>query len=291
MNNISTLLETMRPKQWIKNVIIASALVFDEKLLKWHYTWKVLAGCVLFSLLSGAIYTLNDLVDIDKDQQHPIKRTRPLPSGRLSPKFAWGAVWGITGISLILALWLSWGFALTLLGYLLLQLAYSFFIKDIVLLDVLAIAAGFVLRVASGVILVDAERFSPWLYICTTLGALFLALGKRRGEMILLGEEAENHRNSLKEYNLTLLDQLLNIVTASTILAYAFYTFSAPNLPSNHLMMLTIPFVIYGLFRYLYLIHVQGITLAPDEILLADHPIQITLVTWGMLAAGILYLG
>lgn len=179
---------------------------------------------------------------------------------------------------------------MTLFGYLLLQLAYSFKVKNVVLLDVLAIAAGFVLRVAGGVLLVDAERFSPWLYIITTLGALFLGLGKRRGELVLLGQEAENHRAILKEYTLPLLDQLISIVTSSTILAYAFYTFSAPNLPGNHMMMLTIPFVIYGLFRYLYLIHVKGTTLAPDEVLLTDLPIQLTVLFWGMAAVGIMYI-
>jgi hypothetical protein len=147
-----------------------------------------------------------------------------------------------------------------------------------------------VLRVAAGVPLVDAERFSPWLYICTTLLALFLALGKRRGELGLLGEEAGNHRESLNHYTIPLLDQLISLVTSSTIVAYALYTFSAPNLPENHAMMLTIPFVIYGLFRYLYLVHAEGITLAPDEVLLTDHPLQIDIVLWGVAAAGILYL-
>jgi hypothetical protein len=161
----------------------------------------------------------------------------------------------------------------------------------VVLLDVLAIASGFVLRVAAGAPLVDAENFSPWLYICTTLLALFLALGKRRGEKVLLGDEAGNHRESLNHYTLGLLDQLISLVTSSTIVAYALYTFSAPNLPENHLMMLTIPFVIYGLFRYLYLVHAKGVTLAPDEVLLTDRALQVDLLLWGLSATGILYVG
>ena len=155
----------------------------------------------------------------------------------------------------------------------------------------MAIAAGFVLRVAAGIPLVDAERFSPWLFICMTLLSLFLGLGKRRGELVQLGGEAANHRASLDDYNLMLLDHLLSIVTASLTLAYALYTFSAPNLPAGYWMMLTIPFVIYAMFRYLYLIHVRGITLAPDEVVLTDRPLQIDFVLWGLAAVLILYLG
>jgi hypothetical protein len=155
----------------------------------------------------------------------------------------------------------------------------------------MTIAAGFVLRVSAGTPLVQAERFSPWLYICTTLVALFLGLSKRRGEIMLLDEEAKNHRSTLKQYNIYLLDQLINMVTASTIVAYALYTFSAPNLPANYTMMLTIPFVIYGLFRYMYLIHAKECTLAPDEVLLTDKPFLINILLWGLTVTLIMYLG
>jgi 4-hydroxybenzoate polyprenyltransferase len=291
MQSIVALLKTMRPKQWTKNGIIFAALAFDEKLLNPAYLGKTIAGFILFCLVSGAVYTLNDVIDLEKDRQHPRKRHRPLPSGQLSPRLAIGVATVIAIGSMVSAYSLGLTFALLLGGYLLLQIAYSFYLKEIVLLDVLVIAAGFVLRVGAGVPLVNAERFSPWLYICTTLLALFLALGKRRGELVLLGENAENHRTILAEYNLPLLDELISMVTSSTILAYALYTFSAPNLPKNHLMMLTIPFVIYGLFRYLYLIHVKGTTLAPDEVLLKDHPLQVDLLLWGLSAILILYLG
>ena len=291
MRALLAFLKTMRPSQWTKNGVIFAALVFDEKLLQWCYLWRTVAGFVLFCLVSGVVYTINDVVDLEKDRQHPKKRYRPLAAGQLAPKLALGIAIVIATASVILGVLLDPVFAAILAGYLLLQMAYSLSLKHIVLLDVMAIAAGFVLRVGAGVPLVNAERFSPWLFICMTLLALFLGLGKRRGELVLLGSEATNHRASLEDYNLVLLDQLISIVTASMILAYALYTFSAPNLPAGHWMMLTIPFVIYGIFRYLYLIHVQGSTLAPDEVVLTDRPLQVDFVLWGLAAVLILYFG
>ena len=291
MQTLRALFKTMRPKQWTKNGIIFAALVFDKKILEWNYLWRTLLGFLLFSLVSGVVYIINDIVDIEKDRQHPRKRQRPLASGALSPRLALGFAIVVGLVSLAIAFWLSTGFGLVLTGYLVLQIAYSLYLKNIVLLDIIAIAAGFVLRVGAGTPLVDAENFSPWLYICTTLLALFLALGKRRGELILLGEDAGNHRESLQFYTCGLLDQLISLVTSSTLLAYALYTFSAPNLPQNHAMMLTVPFVIYGLFRYLYLVHAEGVTLAPDEVLLIDRPLQVDLLLWGISAVSILYLG
>lgn len=291
MNQLAALFKTMRPKQWTKNVLLFAALAFDVKIFNPYYLGRSVAGFLLFCLISGVVYTINDLVDMEKDRQHPRKQHRPLPAGTLKPDFARNGAVLIALLSLILGTLLSPGFALILAGYLGLQLTYSFYLKNIVLLDVMAIATGFVLRVAGGAPLVDAENFSPWIYLCTTLLALFLALGKRRGEKILLGTEAGNHRESLNQYTLPLLDELIGLVTSSTILAYALYTFSAPNLPQNHLMMLTIPFVIYGLFRYLYLVHSEGVTLAPDEVLLTDRPLQVDILLWGALAMAILYLG
>jgi 4-hydroxybenzoate polyprenyltransferase len=281
----------MRPKQWTKNGFIFAALVFDRKLFTMPYLGQTVAGFVLFCLISGVVYVINDLADIENDRLHPQKRYRPLAAGELSPQGAWAAVLVLTALCLGAAILLSPTFAMIFVLYLLIQVAYSFYLKHQVMLDVLTIAAGFVLRVAAGIPLVDAERFSPWLYICTTFLALFLGLGKRRGELVLLGTEATNHRPILKSYNLVLLDQLMGIVTSVTILGYALYTFSAPNLPENRAMMLTIPFVIYGIFRYLYLIHIEGSTLAPDEVLLTDRPLQVTLLLWGLVAGGILYYG
>lgn len=291
MSSLAALTKTMRPKQWTKNGILFAALIFDAKLLNVEYVFQTVVGFVLFCLISGVVYTINDLVDVEKDRQHPQKRTRPLASGDLSVRFAIVAAVVIGVGSLAVAFWLNTIFAGILTGYLALQVAYSFKLKQIVLLDVMTIAAGFVLRVGAGVPLVDAERFSPWLYICTTLLALVLGLGKRRGELLLLKDDAHNHRETLKAYNLPFLDQLISVVTSSTVLAYALYTFSAPNLPGNHTMMLTIPFVIYGVFRYLFLIHVRHWTIPPDEVLLKDRPSQINIGLWGLLAIAILYIG
>lgn len=185
---------------------------------------------------------------------------------------------------------LSPAFALVALAYLLLNLAYSKWIKHIPLLDVLAIAAGFVLRVVAGVALVSVERFSPWLYVVTTLGALYIGFGKRRAELALLADGANAHRPVLEGYTIPLLDQFITIVSGTTIIAYSLYTFSAPNLPDNHVMMLTIPFVLYGIFRYLYLIQVTYRAGAPEEVLLSDRPLQISIALWGISVLIIFYL-
>jgi 4-hydroxybenzoate polyprenyltransferase len=176
--------------------------------------------------------------------------------------------------------------------YLGLQIAYSYVLKNIVIVDVLAIAAGFVLRVAGGAALVSADRFSPWLYVCTVLLALFMGLSKRRGELVLLQEHANSHRAILEEYSLPMLDEMISVVTATTVLAYALYTFDPgnPHLPQNNLMMLTIPFVLYSIFRYLYLIHQKGETSPPDQVLLKDRPLLFTIGLWGLTVVALLYV-
>jgi len=279
----------MRPKQWLKNVFVFAPLVFDVKLFNLRYLAQTIAGFVLLCLVSGAVYIINDLADIEGDRQHPRKRSRPLAAGQISVRAA------IIGAIVILLIALPLGFLLNyvlgaiLTGYLLLQIAYSFWLKNVVILDVLIVASGFLLRVAAGVPLVDAERFSPWLYICMMLGALLIGFGKRRHELTLLKENANAHRRSLEEYNLPLLDHAISIVTSSTLLAYALYTFSAPNLPPNHTMMLTIPFVLYIIFRYLYLIHVKEMGGAPEEIVLSDRPLQAAILLWGLSVIVVMY--
>jgi len=193
-------------------------------------------------------------------------------------------------VVLPLAFWLDVTFGFILSGYLLLQIIYSFWLKNMVIIDVMTVAAGFVLRVAAGVPLVWAERFSPWLYVFTTLLALFIGLGKRRQEIVLLKSEASNSRAILNQYSLPFLDEMMAVVTAGTVVTYALYTFSAPNLPANHTMMLTIPFVIYGIFRYLYVIHIQGNGGAPDEVLLTDRPLLAAVALFGIAVVAILYL-
>ncbi len=283
------LLNAMRPKQWVKNGILFTALVFDQKLLHLPSFLKTLGGFFLFCLGASAVYLINDLADIEQDRQHPLKRNRPLASGKLSKNVATTAAVVFSIVALGLGFWLEIKFGLILLTYMVLNLLYSFYLKHIPIIDVLVIAAGFVLRVGAGVVLITVQRFSPWMYVCVTLISLFMGLGKRRAEMVLLAEDANSHRRVLDGYTLSFIDHLLSIVSSTTILAYSLYTFSAENLPGNHLMMLTIPFVIYGIFRYLFLIHVKAEGGAPEELLLSDKPLMATVALWGLTAIAILY--
>ncbi len=290
LSQLRALLAALRPKQWTKNAFLFAALVFDRQLTHPTAFIRTLAGFALFCALSGAVYLFNDLVDLEADRRHPQKRHRPLPSGALSIRVAQGALLVLLVGALALAGRLGRAFFLVALGYLGLNLAYSFWLKHVPLVDVLAIAAGFVLRVQAGVVLIRVERFSPWLYVVTTLLALFLGFGKRRAELSLLAEQAGAHRRVLDGYTLPFLDQLLTITSATTIMAYSLYTFSAPNLPPNHAMMLTIPFVAYGIFRYLYLVQVEHQGGAPEEALLTDRPLQVTIVLWGLSVLLIFYI-
>lgn len=287
---LAGLIKTMRPKQWVKNVFVFAPLIFDEKLFNVQRLARTVAGFVLLCLTSGAVYIINDLADVERDRTHPAKRHRPLASGQLDARTARVVAVLIPLISLPLGFVVHRVLGGILVGYLLVQIAYSFWLKDVVIIDVMIVASGFLLRVAAGVPLVEAERFSPWLYICMTLLALLIGFGKRRHELVLLEENASGHRQSLQDYNLPLLDHVISIVTASTLLAYALYTFSAPNLPANHTMMLTIPFVLYGIFRYLYLIHVRGMGGAPEEIVLSDRPLQAAIFFWGLSVVIVMYL-
>ena len=283
------LVKAMRPKQWVKNVFIFGPLAFDVKLFNWRYLSQTVIGFVLLCMISGAVYVINDLADAEKDRRHPKKRHRPVASGQLGGLPATLAAIIIPLVALPLGFLLNPVFGAIATGYVLLQIAYSFWLKNVVIVDVMVIAAGFVLRVAAGVPLVEAERFSPWLYVCTTLLALLMGFGKRRHELTLLQDDADKHRRSLQEYNLSLLDHVMSIVTASTLLAYSLYTFTAPNVPKNHAMMLTIPFVMYAIFRYLYLIHVRGMGGIPEEIVLSDRPFQAAIILWGLSAVVVMY--
>jgi len=287
---LRTLLKTMRPRQWTKNAFVLAAVVFDRQLLNPTAILDSLAGLFLFCLLSSSVYIFNDILDIEFDRQHPQKRNRPIASGKLSVRSA-----TLLGIILLLvtipsSFLLSPFFGWIALIYFLVNLAYSNWLKHIPLIDVLIIAAGFVLRVAGGVSLIQVERFSPWLYVVTTLLALYLGFGKRRAELSLLDKGANAHRRVLDGYNLQFLDQLITIVSSTTIVAYSLYTFSAPNLPDNYTMMLTIPFVIYGIFRYLYLLQVEQAGGSPEDLLLSDRPLQISILLWGLSILGVFYL-
>jgi len=286
------ILISMRPRQWLKNLVLFAGLVFDRQLRLDNLpaVWHTIAGFIIFCLISGVVYLLNDIADIEADRSHPQKRHRPIASGQLPVRVALGTGLGLIACIFPLAYWLSPGFALLAGIYFLLNLAYSKWIKHVPLLDVFAIALGFVLRVGAGVALIDVARFSPWLYIVMTLGSLYIGFGKRRAELALLAEGANLHRKVLDGYTIPLLDQFITIVSGTTIIAYSLYTFSAPNLPDNHLMMLTIPFVLYGVFRYLYLIQVKHSGGAPEEVLLSDRPLQISILLWGLAVLLIFYL-
>jgi 4-hydroxybenzoate polyprenyltransferase len=286
------LLKSMRPRQWTKNVFVLAALVFDRQLSISNPMPLLLSlfGFILFCFLSSSVYIINDLVDVEADRRHPQKRNRPIASGSLPIPAAISAVVVILAITLPLAYWLSPGFFLIAVAYFVINLAYTNYLKHIALVDVLIIALGFVLRVAAGVAIIGVQRFSPWLYVVTTLFALYIGFGKRRAELTLLADDANSHRRVLDGYNLPLLDQLITIVSSCTILAYSLYTFSAPNVPNNHAMMLTIPFVLYGIFRYLYLIQIKQEGGAPEELLLLDRPLQATIALWAVSVLLIFYV-
>ncbi len=284
------LLKTMRPRQWPKNGFVFVALFFDEKLLTPLYLGRTIAAFILLCFMSSAVYLMNDLSDIESDRQHPTKRLRPLPAGQLSPTVAALAAVIFAGGSLIVGYVLSPLFALILLIYLLSQIAYTYWLKNVVLFDVMIVALGFVLRIASGVAVIEVERFSPWLYLFGGFLALFLVLGKRRHELVLLGEDAEKHRKILQEYNLDLIDRMLGLVTTSVLVFYSLYTFLAEGLPANHTMMLTIPFLMYGIFRYLYLIHVRHEGGAPEDIALRDRPLQVTIALFALTVFVVIYI-
>lgn len=289
---ITALIKTMRPRQWTKNVFVLAAVVFDKQLsLSDPLPFvKSLIGVLLFCLLSSTVYIINDIVDVNADRQHPNKRNRPIASGRLPIPVAITAAGILLIFTLAAAYLLSPGFFLLSLAYFLVNIAYSNWLKHVPLIDVLLIALFFVMRVGAGVTIIHVERFSPWLYVVTTLFALYIGFGKRRAELTLLEDEAQSHRPVLDGYNIPFLDQLITIVSSTTVLAYSLYTFSAPNLPSNHTMMLTIPFVVYGIFRYLFLIQIRKEGGAPEEILLLDRPLQATILLWGISVVLVIYI-
>ncbi|HEX9013311.1 MAG TPA: decaprenyl-phosphate phosphoribosyltransferase [Anaerolineaceae bacterium] len=288
----AALIRTMRPRQWLKNVLIFAAVVFDRQLSISHPAplLRSLAGFALFCMISSTVYIVNDLMDVEADRRHPVKRTRPIAAGLLSVPAAIAAAVVLLLVTLPCAYLLSPFFFAVLTGYFLLNLAYSNWLKHIPILDVLVLATFYVLRVAAGVELITVERFSPWLYVVTTLGALYIGFGKRRAELALLAGDANAHRRVLSGYTIPLLDQFITIVSGTTIVAYSLYTFSAPNVPADHTMMLTIPFVLYGVFRYLYLVQVKQEGGAPEDLIVMDRPLQITVLLWGLSVFLIFYI-
>lgn len=286
---IADIVKSLRPKQWIKNLFILAALIFDRQLTNFPALQITLSGVIIFSFLSSAVYLLNDIFDKNADAAHPIKRYRPIAAGRIGIGLAALLAVLLAMLALIWSLLLSHSFFLICAAYLLTNLLYSKWLKHVPIIDVMIVASGFVLRVAAGVTLIEVERFSPWLYVVTTLLALFIGFGKRRAELTLLASRANSHRTVFEGYTIEFLDQLITIISGTTIVAYSLYTFSAPNLPSNYSMMLTIPFVLYGIFRYLYLIKVRESGGEPEELVMRDHPLQISVLFWGLSVLLIFY--
>lgn len=285
-SRIYWLLKTMRPKQWTKNLVIFAALIFSKNLLVPDLLGRSAAAFGLFCLLSGSVYIINDLIDLERDRAHPKKKYRPLAAGRLSVSTAVTAVILTGGVSLAAAFMLHRLFGLVALGYFLLVLAYSLWLKNVVIVDVLTIGMGFILRAVAGAVVIAAP-ISPWLLVCTFLLALFLALTKRRHELLLLEGEAGSHRKILQEYQPAMLEQMISVVTSSTVMAYSLYTFTAGH---SRWLMATIPFVIYGIFRYQYLVHQKDIGGSPEVALLRDAPLLINVALWVVASALILYL-
>jgi 4-hydroxybenzoate polyprenyltransferase len=289
MNRLTAAVISLRPRQWVKNLFVFAAVVFAQKLFT-PLIWPALAAFVIFCGLSGAVYLINDVADLDKDRRHPTKRLRPIASGALPRSTA--VLLGVLLVvsSLAAAFVLARPFGLVAAGYAVLLIAYSFWLKYLVIVDVLTVAVGFVLRAVAGAVVVDVD-FSGWLIICTVLIALFLALGKRRHEYLSLADAAPDHRPILAEYSEGFLDQMIAVVTASTAMAYALYTMWPETVVKFHtrLLPLTFPFVLYGIFRYLYLLYHLDLGGNPSDLLLSDRALLVNTVLWMVTLIAIIY--
>jgi 4-hydroxybenzoate polyprenyltransferase len=277
-------LAALRPRQWTKNLLLFAGLIFAAKLGDVTRWLEALLAFVVYCAASSAAYLVNDVRDAPHDREHPIKRLRPVASGELSARAALVLATALAVLALGGAAVLGWGSVAFLAAFLVLQAAYTGGLKHVVLIDVLAIAGLFVLRASAGAEAVDV-RISPWLLICTGLLALFLALGKRRAELVLVGAEETPGRPVLEGYSLALVDQLVSVVAASTVIAYSLYTFTARD---SKAMMATVPFVLYGVFRYLLLLHRRDLGEEPENVLLTDVPLLLTIAAWAATSAVIL---
>ena len=281
---------SMRPKQWIKNCFLFAGLIFT---LDHRHPPRdvvlVLVAFALFSLLSSSVYLFNDIVDRAQDRLHPTKRDRPIAAGQVPLALAAWCAGGLALGALMGSLALNRDFGLIACLYFAITLAYSFRLKHVVIVDVLTLASGFVLRAVAGALVISV-KISPWLLVCTTLFALFLGLAKRRHELVLLAGDAGNHRKILDEYSIEMLDQMINIVASSTLMAYSLYTFNSETGRGHRSLMITIPFVIYGIFRYLYIVQKKSGGGRPATDLLEDAPLFVNLVLWVLTSATIMVL-
>jgi 4-hydroxybenzoate polyprenyltransferase len=280
-----TIVRELRPRQWTKDLIVYAALIFSGEAGDLHKFGQATLAVVVFCLLSGSVYVINDMADVERDRLHPTKRLRPLASGALGMRPAAAAAAVTAALGLALAAFAGPGLLVVASAFLGLQLAYSLFIKQLVILDAMAIAGGFVLRVAGGAVAIGVS-VSPWIILCTGLLALFLALVKRRYELVAV-DDAADHRPALAHYTQDFLDSMIAALAAATIVSYCLYTFLAREHREPAWMMLTIPFVVYGLFRYLYLVHLRGLGGNPDEILVSDVPLIVDIVLFVIVALAV----
>ena len=284
------LVRALRPFQWSKNSLVFAALVFDKQVFDFDRFWRCLAAALVFCAVSSAIYLVNDIRDREQDRHHPRKRFRPIAAGQVSVGQAWRTAILLLFTAIVVSTVIRLEFVLIIVGYIALMMAYSYGLKRLVIVDVFAIASGFVLRAAGGAVAI-AVTASPWLFVCTALGALFIGFGKRRNELITLEATAGAHRANLDDYSLPMLDQIIAIVSAAMLVSYAFYTFDASTVPDSHAMMLTIPFVAYGLFRYLFLMYRRGEGGSPELLLVRDPGLIICIMGWVATSLAILYFG
>ena len=285
------LFESLRPKQWIKNLFLFAGIIFSRNIFDIGMFLTVTVGFIAFCLLTGAVYIINDILDKEQDKKHPLKRQRPIAAGKLPLDVALGAAMILIFVSLVVSLIASSGFFVLALLYLLVQIAYTFYLKKRVILDVFAISAGFVLRVIGGAMIINVE-ISKWLIISTIAISLFLALSKRRHEIETLDEDAQHHRKVLDEYDTTyLLDQMISVVTAFTLICYTLYTISPDTIDkfNTENLIFTIPFVLYGILRYLYLVHKKGEGGNPELIIVSDKPLLINVILWVLVSIIIIY--
>jgi 4-hydroxybenzoate polyprenyltransferase len=287
---VRELITAMHPRRWLKNIFMFAALVFGMKLTMPDLIGRSVVAFICLCLLSSASYLINDLVDTERDRYHPAKRDRPLAAARLKRSWALGAAVVLAAISLSMAFLVDLRLGLVASAFLGIEIGYSLLLTNFVILDVLAIAGAFVLRVLCGSVVARATTFSPWLYVCASFLALFLALCKRRNELIVLGELAAKHRKVLADYSSGLLVEMISVVSSSTVISYSLYTFWGAHVPENNSMMLTIPFVLYGIMRYLLLMQRRDLPGSPEEILIKDPPLAINNLLWGSAVLLILYL-
>lgn len=289
-SRIAVLLIAARPKQWIKNFFLFAPLLFSRHLFEWDSISKSIIGFFLFSLGASCIYLINDIFDRDKDRQHPIKSQRPIASGALPTLHVMIFLTLVAPASIIVSFSMGLHFGLTLSGYIILNTLYSMYLKEIVIIDVMTIAASFVLRIVSGAFIIHVP-ISEWLLICTTLLALFLGFSKRRHEILILESSAQNHRPVLLEYNTYFLDQMMSLVTAATLISYILYTVADETIEkfNSKNLLFSVPFVLYGLFRYLYLVHQKKSGGDPTTELITDRPLLINVALWAVTVTIIIY--